>query len=149
VIDFGGSDHLVGHAAPDLIVFKEFNDRGFGSDKVCHQRAQLLAIGFGFHRSADGLTALLCFGGKLAEIIADRGRRKLRPRGAVGCGQGAESHGQTGGPIKGRTMRQRARAFHKTALSPTPSLWPATHSRRQLVTLPEIPASLKARQIRR
>ena len=100
---------------------------------------------------ANGCAAFLCFGGKFAEVIALRTwrRRRLCPCQAVGRGQGAESHGQTGGPIKGPTMRQRARAFHEIALSRPRRSGPRLALDRRLVTLPEIPASLKARQIRR
>src|SRR5262249_736051 len=129
VIGFGYRYRLVGDAAPDLIVLKEFDDVGFGGEETGHQRADLLAVNLGLDCTGDCGAALLRFLGELAEVVAlDAARRRGKLRPGAASGESANRQSQTNDQARGRHKRQHARAFPEISLSRSlaspPSLLP-------------------------
>src|SRR5262249_35531778 len=109
---------LVGDAAPDLIVLKELDDVGFGSEETGHQRADFLAVNLGLDCTGDCGAALLRLLGELAEVVApDAARRRGKLRPGAASSKSANRQSQTNDQTRGRHKRQRARAFHEIALS--------------------------------
>ena len=78
-------DHLVGHAAPGLVGFEEFDHGRFGGRETLHQRADLLALGLALAGSANGPGPLFRIAAQLQEVVALRpsGLRRLQRRGAA------------------------------------------------------------------
>src|SRR5215470_7362523 len=103
VIGLGYLEGFIGDAAPDLIGFQEFDHAGFGGDEVCHQRAQFLAVGLGFHSGANQGAALLRFSRELGEVVAlGAAGLLLRPCVAI---ESAKRQRRTNDEARGRTKR--------------------------------------------
>ena len=77
-------DHLIGHAAPGLVVFEEFHDRRFGGRRSAHQRANLLAFGLALAGRANGPGLLLRIAAQASGNRCTAGGPALRRRHA-GC----------------------------------------------------------------